>query len=903
MNVDILRVLASRIAGRLRSGRLDADFDAELRVHLAMLEDDLIRRGLPPERAAREARLRLGGVTQLAEAHREQRAIAWVDTLSQDVRYALRTFARQPTFAAVAILTLALGIGVNTTVFTLFDAVALKRLPVRDPNRVFRLERWIDSGQRGDIQFAYSYPEYLKFRDHSRALSGVVAASWPIRVVGDVDTLSGQLVSDNYFDVLGVGATVGRALHADDRTGEPAIVLSHPFWQRRYDSDPRIVGAKFRLNDGLYTVVGVAPPSFIGTGNPPGVPDFWAPLALQPRLQPVADWLGRDAPLRRLQLLGRLAPEAAVKRAEAEALLLVTDGAGDAQGEKTIAVTLEPSTLFGEVNDPRFRLFASLVMTIVGMVLLIACANLANMTMARTVGRQREIGVRLALGAGRPRVVRQLLTEALILALAGGAVAFVLSTWACRWLWLAVVSTVQGMFGAGLPLVVELTPDMRVFVYTLGASTIAGLLFGLSPALQSSKADLTAALRDEATALGVRFSRSRLRGMLVAGQVAAATMLLITSGLFARGVVRSQITDPGFETSRVFYVAFDRGDPVRAPIVQHAVVERLRTTPAVRSVALVERVPLRGTWSTAIADARTPDRVRYSLANRVSSGYFDTLGIAVDRGRTFTARESETAAPVAVVSATTARTLWPNEDPIGQRLRVRLGQRRTDPTSAEMTIVGVVHDVRSANVSRIDPLMIYLPTTGTDVNGVLIRADGDARRALGAARAAVEGVDRRLLASVQVMSLADGPLRQQRLLPDTIARAATMLAALALALAGIGIYGVMAYLVSQRVREIGVRMALGATAPAVVRQVIGQGLRPVAAGAAIGIVAAAGASAFLRATLAMPSVPDLLFGVGAFDPLTFAGVTAFVALVALIASAVPARRAATVDPMTALRCE
>jgi predicted permease len=907
------RTFASRLYGWLRSSRLDADFDEELHAHLAMLIDENVRRGMTPDAAARAARLTLGGSTQISERQREQRGLPLLDGLIQDIRYALRVFRRSPGFTSVAILTLALGIGVNTTVFTLFDAVALKALPVDDAGRMVRCERWFARGARGDLQYAFSFAEYLHYRSHSQTFAGVIGASWPIRVATDGEPVQAQAVSGNYFSVLGVNAVLGRTFLAeeDQQPGaHPVIVLSDSFWRRWFHADPHVLGKTVTLNNDVFTVIGVAPAEFIGTGNPPQVPDLWAPLAMQAQLDPGFAWLDRPG-IHRIQVLARLAPAATRAQAQAEVQVLsrqieeVPEGSGG-QG-KTIAVTLQPATYFGGTDDARFQAMVALFMALVGMILIVACVNLANMLLARASVRQREIGVRLALGASRGRLIRQLLTETVLLAIMGGAAAIVLSTWATEALWIAVDRMIRLMMfgGSDVPFAASLRPDTAVFAFVFGVSLATGIVFGLSPALQLTHADVSAALKEQGTSFGHRLSRSRLRALLLAIQVAVSMMFLISGGLLMRGLLRSQTADPGFDPRRVWMVLVNFGpDPVKSVALQARLIDQLRHAPELDGVAHVDRFPLAGTWSPPVAPEDTqasPQQLpARTLANHVSPGYFETVGIAIRRGRNFTQTEGEVGAPVAIVSEAAARHLWPGDDPIGKHLKLDLDFRGT---MARFEVVGVANDVRTANLSRVDPAFVYLTTKSSTIYNLLVRSRGDARTTAAAVRAAVESIDKRLVPSLGIMSLADGPLRVQRLMPQVTATCAAVLAGLALLLAVAGIYGVMSYLVSQRVREIGIRMALGATAADVLRMVVRQGLSPVGAGAAVGVVAAAAVSSVLRSTLVSPSNPDLLFGIGAFDPVTFVGVGGLLAFVAALASWIPARRAMTVDPMTALRCE
>ena len=924
---QFLLQLRLRLLSLARRRRFEREMDEEMRFHLEMQTEQNLASGMAMEEARYAARRQFGNQTWLKEVSREMWSLNSIETLSQDLRYGARMLWKNPGFTALAALTIALGIGVNTTLFTAFNAVALKELPVKNPDSMVRVRRWFESGSQGNGQYFFSYPEYLHFRDHNHVFSGLVAVSWPIRVAAwpsaagaaerlarEFEIVNGQLVSENYFSDLGVNTAVGRAFLREEQTtpgAHPVIVLSYPFWRHRFNSDPQVLGKVMKLNDTAFTIIGVASEDFIGAGAPPQTPDFWAPLAMQALLDPGQNWL--NAPQdHRVQLLGRLKPGTGISSAQAEVVILARQFAQDNPArDKTVAMTLERATFFGQTNDPRFQALVALLMAVVGMVLLIACANLANMLLARGAGRQKEFGVRLALGASRPRLVRQLLTESILLAVLGGAAGLLLSIWGSKLLWAAIEQAVDGFFGNQFTLAIHLSPDLRVLGYTLLLSLVTGIIFGLSPALQFSKSDGATALKEEGSAFGQRVRRSRLRSFLVGGQVAISMLLLICAGLLVRGFLKSQTVNPGFETRSVFMVNLPSWQDANPAALQRRVVERLETLPELKAVASVDRFPLAGTWTPPIAVEEThtaPDSLpTRTLANYVSPSYFELLGVPLTRGRNFTRPEGEAGAPVAIISESLARRCWPGEDPLGKRVKLDLDFRGK---WAKFEVIGVAKDVRTANLSRVDPAFVYLPTGAvriengqTLLNSLLIRTQDDPKRALAAVRRSVEALNKNLLPGLRLMNLEEGPLRIQRLLASVYALFAFLLAALALALAAIGVYGVMANLVSQRVKEIGIRLALGATRGDILRLVIWQGMRPVIVGEALGLVGAAGVSSVLHSILVFPGSSDLLFGVSMLDPATFVGLSCFLGGVALMAIYFPARRAMKVDPMVALRCE
>jgi predicted permease len=655
------------------------------------------------------------------------------------------------------------------------------------------------------------------------------------------------------------------------------------------------------MNGTAFTVIGVAPETFTGTSVMPLVPDFWAPVSMQAQLAPGSNWL--DAPdNRQLQLLGRLRNGVPLDRAQAEAELLIRQfGATYKERDKTLRLTLQRTSFFGNTEDPWFQAAVAAIMLIVGLVLLVACANIANLLLARAAARQCEIAVRLAMGASRGRVIRQLLTESVLLALLGGAAGLLLAAWCSRFLSVAIEQATAGPFAGNFKLSIDLSPDIRVYAYALLLSMATGVLFGLWPALRATRPDLIAAMRDEGTGLGTGWTRSRLRACLVGGQVAVSMLLLITAGLLARGLLRSRAVNPGFDIRGLQLLTGDFGhDRVRALARQQRVIERLRLAPRVSGIA-IGGVPMLGTWTPPMVAGSESGR---TLASYAGEGYLETVGIPLVHGRDFSKAELDRSAPVAVISEAAARRFWPSADPVGRRFQLDMDFRGT---MAEFEVVGVAKDVRYSSLTRIDLAHVYLPPKPSDMQAILLRSRpggaDDARQALADVRAAAREVDADLLPSLSVIGLEAGPLRFQRLQSEACTVFAAALAALALLLAGVGIYGVMVYLVSRRTREIGIRMALGAAAGDVVRDVVLGGLRPVFVGMAVGIGAAAAASALLHSTLSFPGSADLLYGLSFYDPATFLSLSGFLLAVAAFASALPARRAVRVDPMVALRYE
>ena len=847
-----------------------------------------------------------------------------MQTLASDLRYALRILTKSPMFSAVAVLTLGLGIGLNTTLFSIFNAVALKPLPVRDATEIFRVERWFATNRRGDVQYAFSYAEYQYFREHARALSSLIAASFPVPVavrlplksgttasatasLGPAELATVQLVSANYFTDLASSSALGRGFQPqEDRVSgaHPVVVLSYSVWQARLSSDPLIVGRPLKINDTVFTVVGVAPREFVGTGNPPVIPDFWTPLSMQTQVLSGQDW--RTQPLDyKIQLLTRLKRDVTLRQAQAQLAVLERRFAEQNPNpdNTTTAITLQRAAFFGNTEDPNFRMIVALVTTLLAMVLIVASTNLANMLLARASARQTELAIRTALGATPLRLVCQLLTESALLALCGGAVGLLLSLWATPMAWLAI-----GQFaGSYSAFIAEIGPDGRVFAYTLLLSISTGILCGLSPALQSSRKDVIVSLKDAGTVFGSRVERSRLRGSLIAVQISISMLFLVCAGLLARGLIRSQAVSPGFETQRVYGMALlERKDSASTRTLHQREIEILQSLSEIESVAVAGHPPLAATWTAPLEIERTrraPDAVSMrTLWNYVSPPYFQTLGIPLVRGHTFTKEEAETgSAMVAIVSEAMARRSWPGEDPIGKKIRL---QTKWIPAEwSELEVVGVAGNVRSANLSRIDPAFVYVPTSAAKLAGglVLLRVRNDPKKAITAMREALERLDGRPRPGFSPVSLNDGVLRPQILMARTFTFSALFLALLAVVLTSIGIYGVMACLVGERQREMGIRMALGASTGDVLRLMITQGMRPVVIGSALGLVGALGVSAVLRALLVFPGSFDILYGARWFDPVTFVGMSCVLMSIALLACYIPTRRATHLDPAVVLR--
>jgi predicted permease len=908
-----------KLTNLLCGGRAESELAREIEAHLALLREDFERRGLTPDEARLAAKREYGGVEQVKELHRAERSFVWIEQFFKDVRYGWSNLLRNPGFTLVAVTALALGIGVNATIFGIYNAVALKQLPLTDPGRVMRVKRWSGSNSYA-YKYTFAYPEYQYLRDRNSVFSGVTASSGAIPVMASVgeaaaEHVNGYAVSANYFAELGVNARIGRTFLADEdrlRDANPVVVLSYRFWQKKLHGDPNALGGIIKLNGLAYTIVGVAPEEFTGTAVAPAEAAFWAPLSMIGQLDPSfgpapdASWheTWRDTGHPGFELLARLKNGVAPGTAQAEAGgLLLRYLSGYQETPPTTSVTLQRASYFGAAGDFWLNALAAAVLTIVSLVLLVACANVANMLLARGVARQREIGIRLALGAGRARVIRQLLVESILLSLLGGAAAIPASAWAGQFLWVSLMGFAQGASMGFLNVDLNVAPDAHLFLYGLVLSLLTGVLFGLAPAMHSTRGDLNTSIKQEGASVG-GIGRSRLRGLLLGTQVAISVLLLAVSGQQLRRLAGSFATakELGYNSRDTYQASgFFGNNATQVAEKRQRLRERLEALPEVSNVAhgypppLAAQFPLTaGKWAGQ------------ALTSFASEGYFETLGIPVVRRRGFTRQEADRGAPLAVISEATARNAWPNQDPLGKYVSIRIFQ---NPLT-DYEVIGVAKDVRFVMITEMDPTHVYLPTgllPNARLWGQLVfRIHGNRDKALAAAQSAVESVDPILLPRLSLASLEEGPITIQRVFFRLVALFPSVLTLLSLTLAGVGIYGVMAFLVSQRTREIGIRMALGATSRALISSIVIQGLRPVF----LGILAGLGASIPVEAVMRSKGIGLSLLTFekqthwfsGAADPIVFAELVLVLA-VAVLACVVPARRALRLDPMVALRYE
>jgi predicted permease len=821
-------------------------------------------------------------------------------TLLRDIRYTFRVLGKKPGFALVAILSLALGIGANVAVFSVVNLLLFKPMPVREPGRLAAL--YITEPQTR-MPSGFSYPDYLDYSENNEAFTELMGFTGiPLNLSvsgGQPELIWGEMVTGNYFSGLGVEPVLGRGFLPEEGqtpNASPVAVISYNFWQRRFNADPDIAGKVVKLNKHDFTIVGVAPFGFTGAKFLGFIPDFWVPVMMHEQVWPDSENILTLRTSHFLSLRGRLKDGVSLEQAEA-AMNVRARQLEEAypQTNKNMSVNVIDGSTKVEpyiTTTGAIPIITSSMMAIVGLVLLIACANVANLLLARASGRRREIAIRLALGASRARLIRQLLTESMILSLAGGGLGLLLALWFGDLLMafypVLDFNTVEPAY--------DLSLDWRVISFSLAVSLITGLVFGLVPALQASKPDLVPTLKGEAGSALRGPRRLGLSNVLVIAQVALSLVLLITAGLFIRSVQNAQQIDPGFDTKNIILASTDLGvqgyKEDKGKDLYKQMVERVRALPGVEAAAVAFPLPLDaydyGTRVDIEGYTPPPDegrpRVGYTIAG---PGYFQAMGTRIVEGRDFTERDDKDAPRAVIVNETLARLYWPDQNPIGKRVRV--GNER-NPFSE---VVGVAEDGKYMTLGEAPTPYMFLPL-GQNYDGrmTLIVRGADPKQLVPSIREEVRALDETLpvfgiktIQEFMTKSLAGA---------QSAATFIGLFGLLAMLLAAIGIYGVMNYSVSTRTREIGIRMALGAGRFEVLKMVLKQGMFL----AGLGLVIGLGGAYFLTRLMS-----SLLFGVSARDQVTFIAISLLLALVALAACYIPARRATKVDPMVALRYE
>jgi predicted permease len=947
------RRFIDRCRNLFRNQRAEAELTREVESHLNLIADEFQRRGMSPEDARIAAKRSYGGVEQAKQAHRDERSLLWVEQSIQDLRYALRMLAKSPGFAAVAILTLALGIGANTAIFSEIDAVMLQSVPAADPQHLIVFE-WNAAHKpklRGQSSYGdcsgdcvFSVPFFKTLANSTNTLSSVVAFAGPLEVNlsgnGPASMTRGLYVSGDYFSTIGAKVFLGRSLTpADDSpSASPAIVLDYGYWRRAFGADPSAVGRIVHLNNVDAAIVGVASPGF--TSLTPGKrQDFFMPLSLSKRVK--SEWWGTEDRLSNaatwwVVIAGRLKPDVTMVQAQTEATTLfqreVLHGAKPLFAESDIPqIRLLPARQALDGESSQIAPMLDIIMAAVGLVLLIACANVAGLILARSTKRQKELALRQALGAGRARIARQLLTESILLSGAGGALGVLFAMWGVE----AITKFVSSGLDRPFPYVVA--PDWRVLAFTTGVTLATGVLCGLAPTLQGYRGDLTPSLRENSSSIpgGAPQAGRRLRmgDVLVVMQVALSIVVLVGAGLLVRTLQKIQAVDPGFDTQNILLFGINPSlagyKDRQTTQLYRQLQQRFAALPGVVSASYSEEALLSQSWSgTSVHLDGAPPKQNVDVSTLpVGSDFFSVMRIPVVAGRAFTSADfaaaettqdattaaaeaasassdaptaarapipqtkSQTAPVPVIVNRVFVEKFFPNQDPLGRH--VGNAQEDEPPIGPQpgYLIVGIAGDTRYDRLQRdIQPTM-FTPLVANSAHFEL-RTSGDPTALVNEVRAAVAETDNNLpLFEVRTQTQQiEQTLFQQRLM----ARVSSLFGLLALALACIGLYGLLSYEVARRTRELGIRMALGAQKRDLMRLVVRRGILLTIAGAAIGI----GAS--LAVTRLMISV---LYSVRPNDPATIAGVSFLLVLVALAACLIPARRAMRIDPMVALREE
>jgi predicted permease len=879
----------ARLRGQAAQKREDEALDEEIRQHIALLEGHFIARGMSAKEAARAARLQFGNVTGLKERQRALRGILSPSEWWQDVRFGARMLAKRPLSNAAVVVALALGIGMNGAVFTFVNALLLR--PPQGVNSTDKLLGvWLHNPKGSGVMryLPFDYPDYTYYRDHAKSLEGLVAFAEAGREAiwnhdGNGEILHGQLVSGNGFSLLGVNAIVGRTLSVDDdRMDNPrqVVVLSYSFWKQKLGGDPGAFGKTLMLNGAAFTVVGVAPKEF--SGIVAGMqPDFWTPMTVQERFTHDKTMLS-DRDSFSLIVAGRMRQGVDRRSVQAEMQVLAQQ-AHQVRKKKDdfLDATVYPLTLVPGPYRGYVEAFTGGLLAVFALVLLIACTNAASLLLARATGRAREMATRSALGAGRARLVRQMLVESLMLAGIAGAAGVAVAWTTARML--------MGLKPANIPIAMEIPMDWRVVLFTVVVSLATGVAFGLGPALRASAVRAAQVLKEESQTAARK--KTHMRNVLVVAQMSACVVLLAGAALCVRSLINANAIDTGFDTHHIAVASLDPASlgysPAKITDFYVRLKERVERLPGVNSASYVQFLPLgtaRSETSVSQELGKDPNPTMVSVY-RVESGFFRTMSIPLLRGRDLTEKEAESEKPEAVViNETLAGKMWPGQDAVGKRLAMRDNKIMSE-------VVGVVKDGKYHTLGEA-PLPVVFCGELPAARILVVRTAGDDRLLLDEIRREVPLVDP-LMAATQVQTIEEHmalPLFPAR----TVGWLLGVSGLMAVVMTAIGLFGVIAYMVSQRTHEIGVRMALGARRSDVLRLVIGQGIRLTIIGVAIGLCGAFGAARVLT---------PLLYGIGANDPATMFFVATGLASIAMLACYLPARKAMQVEPSVALRYE
>jgi predicted permease len=892
-----LYTIPLRVRALFRRSHVEQELDEEFQFHLKQRIEAGINRGLKPDDARLEALWALDNISLRKEECRDMRGLNLIDNLAQDLKYALRTLRKGPLFTAVAIISLALGIGANTAIFSVMDVLLLRPLPVKAPDRLCL----VSLSGREKPRYSFNYPMFELVRDRNEVFSHTFAWS---TLRSDLQTPLGDdmvyvpttLASGDYFSGLGVSPVLGRVFGRDDDQAAggkngPVGVISDGLWSRRYGRNPAVLGRTIVLNGIAVAIIGVMPAGFFGA-EVGAAPDVWVPLNLQRQLQ--GDGCISKSYCWYLRVMGRLKPGISDAQAQAELKTIsrgiMEDNHPPERADRKAdflaqVVQIEPGAV--GFTDLRFRVRTPLqvLMALVGFVLLIACANMANLLTARAAARHKEVAIRLAMGAGRGRVIRQFLTESVLLAIGGALGGLAIAIWATRVLVALVSSTA----------VLDLKPDWRVLLFTALTAIVTGVLFGLAPAIRATRTGIGWALKERVHQIRIAEGRFSLTRVLLAAQMALSIMLLAAAGLLAGSLVRLLTESPGFDPHNVTVVSLDTTKLTqKGPALLDlygTILERAKTLPNLESASLMAFTPLTNSgWDNYVTfpgSAAIPEEQRDPRINPVSPGLLRTMRIPLLAGRDFTDADTGQSGKVAIISENAARRWFP-KGALGSDLVLR--NNNIDYT---LRVVGIAGDIKYGNLREEIPTTMYLPYTQWNQTGsVVMRTKAPVRQTLALFRDILHqvapGAPIRTIKTME--EVADESLSTERL----TAYLSVFFAALALLLTAVGLYGILAYTVARRTSEIGIRMALGAQRANVIWLVIREAMGSTAVGAVAGIAAVAAASKLIA---------SLLYGVHAHDPATMLLAVAALGLVCLIAAWIPARRACRLDPMTALREE
>jgi predicted permease len=899
-----------------------------------------VDQGVTPGEARRDAKLRFGNASLWRERMSEIDLMMLPETVLQDLRYGVRMLWRNAGSTLVAVLALGIGIGVNTAAFTAYKAFFKRSLDARDSGRMVNLAVSLQSGasdKSGDFQASFSIPDYEAYRDQVHSFSGLIATSIPQNLtltgtgeilgrrsssdgslvsrlvplpsIENVETASTFIVSENYFSVLGVGALFGRTFAPGDSSrlaASPSALISENYWQKRFGGDPAILGKTVRLNGAAFTIVGITPHNFVGTSV--ATPDFWLPLSLEPLVHPDANWL-RNRENLCCRVYGRLAPDTSIGQAQAEMTLvanhLSTLHAPSSDLRKSTKAVIWPGSPFPyplkQYGDLEYAIL--LIMVGVGMVLVIACANVASLQLARATSRQHELGMRLSLGASRLRIIRQLLTESALLGLVAGAVALLLSWAFLQTIVVVIADAFPEEYGT---FIFHVTPDLGIFAYVFCLSLLAGVLFGLAPALESSGTAVSAALKASAGTGKVR-SR-RMRDLLMVAQVSVSLALLIAGSMLIRSAIRAVETDTGYDTKHLLSLELrfpdgERYNAERRATLLRALRARLSSLPGVLSITSA-RAPDGGGFRTAAISVNgeppSPQNTQAILYyTYIQPNYFQTLSIPLVFGRGFEGQAGQPENAV-ILSESAAQLLWPGRNPIGRRLRMAPGGQFHMKDDANLSgpvydVIGVARDTRGYLLNGSDSEQIYLPMPENRLQDfpILIRTQAAPAQIMNAIGPIILSIDPNLVA--YTITLEEMLRTTESFFASSIsATIASSIGILGLLLALMGIYGTVSYLVVLRTREVGIRMALGARKRDVLIQMLRESTRPVVVGLIVGVCLALGTTYLLR---------GVLYGLNTIDGISFVTVSILFLAIALLAAYLPSRRATRVEPMVALRYE